>query len=608
MKEILNGLKITNTARKHLYIAFVSAALSLLSLLAVFLLFADLIYVFQESVWDEFHEIKERIAKQEPSQDLIVVEYDLQSYKKLGPLEGNIDLWRKTILRIAESAKAVAIDCGIGPEDVQEIPPFRLKEIPVNVVFPLHAYGISTRGNVITAVSWKPLCIDYFRNASLNYGHTVYFIDSDGIARKVPSQILVGNDTKPALSIAALRIFGRKDIKIVEAGGNSLLLAGKKRVLLERGLTFRPEFIPYERFKRISFAEVAGGDFPYETLKGKLVLVGINLPNWGLQYLYPLSKQKLSSSLVLQANIVNSLMKGNIYTVQPKSLFVLLVCFTVVILSVVYSRTNVLTSTVVAISSLVAWELFCLVQYLRYTLVDPILVPFGIITSFAFAHALMHAQEAKEKHMVESIFSRYLKPEIVKRIVENPEKALETLKGTTRLATVLFADIRGFTTFCENRKPEEVVRTLNEIFEVTTEMIFSEDGMIDKFIGDGVMVLFNIPDDQEDHADRAVRAAIKIMKALEERKSGLSFGIGINTGVVVAGNIGSSKRMEYTAIGDVVNTASRICSVAGKGEILISEHTKKMLNDGFRLEDAGEYALKGKSGKLRLFRVIYDYN
>lgn len=139
-------------------------------------------------------------------------------------------------------------------------------------------------------------------------------------------------------------------------------------------------------------------------------------------------------------------------------------------------------------------------------------------------------------------------------------------------------------------------------------MIFSEDGMIDKFIGDGVMVLFNIPDDQEDHADRAVRAAIKIMKALEERKSGLSFGIGINTGVVVAGNIGSSKRMEYTAIGDVVNTASRICSVAGKGEILISEHTKKMLNDGFRLEDAGEYALKGKSGKLRLFRVIYDYN
>lgn len=580
-------------------------------MITVFLLYfllSDLISLFQESIWDEYYHIKERISDYRISSDLIIVEYDLNTFKELGPIEENVSIWRETILKIASFAKVVAIDCGLGEENVQQAPSLKLRDIPANVVFPLYATGITTKNEVLEGASWKPLCLKYFRNTNINYGHTVFYIDRDGVVRKVPAQIIVKDDSKPAISIASLQLFGRKDVKFIEAGGASLLYLGGKKILLEKAGVFRPEFIPYEKFKRISFKDILSGRTGFDSFRNKIVLIGINLPNWGLQYLYPQDKQRLSSSLVLQASIINSLLNESIFSRPPESIFIFLIVFIVFVLAVIFARTNVLASAVIALVSVFFWFGISFLLYTKYILVDSVIVPLSILLSFAFVHALLHAEEAREKLMVESIFSRYLKPEIVQKIVENPEKALESLKGTTREATVLFADIRGFTSFCENKKPEEVVKKLNSIFEKATEVIFSEDGMIDKFIGDGIMVLFNVPDDQNDHADRAVRTAIKIMEAMKEMGEGLVFGIGINSGEVVAGNIGSSKRMEYTAIGDTVNTASRICSVAKGGEILISEETKLRLKGDFLLEEAGEWSLKGKSGKIKLYRVLYDYN
>lgn len=564
--------------------------------------------MFQESIWDEFYYLKDRFFKTSASKDLLIVEYDLKTFKRIGPIENNVSIWRDTVLRIAEKAKVVAIDCGIGEENIQKAPSIKIRDIPQNIVFPLYATGIMTEDRTIKGESWKPLCISYYKNSTINYGHTVYFIDKDGVVRKVPAQIIVKGDSKYSLSIVVAHIFGIRDILIIEAGGNSFMYLGNKRILLEKGGTFRPEFISYEKFKRISLADLIDRKVSYDVFKNKIVLIGINLPNWGLQYLYPLNKQKLSSSIVLQASIINSLIKKSIFNVQPQSYFLLVVILLTFALSIFFVRTNVFTSALIAILAILMWFGLSFALYVKYVLIDTVILPLSVVLSFAFVHALLHAEEVREKQLVENIFSRYLKPEIVKNIVENPEKALESLKGTIRIATVLFADIRGFTTYCENRTPEEVVKTLNLIFEKATEEIFSEDGMIDKFMGDGIMVLFNVPNDQDDHADRAIRSAIKIMKSLKQMEVGLMFGIGINTGEVVAGNIGSSKRMEYTAIGDVVNTASRICSIAGAGEILISKETKEYLKSNFQLEEAGEFRLKGKSDKVRLYRVLYHYN
>lgn len=559
-------------------------------------------------MWDEFYHLKERISDVKASKDLVVVEYDLKTFKKLGPIEKNVTLWRKTILELAKKVKVLAIDCGVGEENIPEAPKINFSNVPLNIIFPLYAAGISTSEKILKAEAWKPQCLDYYPNLKINYGHTIFFIDLDGVVRKVPVQVIVNKDIKDSLAIVAVQRYGRSDVRVIEAGGSSLLLIGSKRILLEKAGTFRPEFIPESKFNKVSFIDIVNGKVESSKLKDKLVLVGINLPNWGFQYLYPLSKQKLSSSLVLQANAMNSLLLGRVFSTQTPSTMFLLVVVAVLALSVVFARTNVLSSAFIAFGTIVSWFLLSFFLYLNYTLIDTVILPLGILLCFAFVHAFLHAEEVKEKQLVEGIFGRYLKPEIVQRIVENPEKALESLKGTTRVCTVLFADIRGFTTYSEKRRPEEVVKMLNLIFEKATEQIFTEDGMVDKFIGDGIMVLFNIPDDQEDHADRAVRASIKIMRTLREMALGLMFGIGIHTGEVVAGNIGSSKRMDYTAIGDTVNTASRICSIAKAGEILISEETRKALKTSFKLEYAGEHSLKGKSEKVKLYRVIYDYN
>jgi adenylate cyclase len=454
----------------------------------------------------------------------------------------------------------VAIDCGLSEEDVQQPGSIFLLGAPDNLIFPVHAAGAQPNERIIEASSFKASCIEYDTDRNIRYGHTLYFIDRDGIARKVPVQVKAGSNVERALSYESVELYHRSLLQINEVGDRPFLIVSNRLIPLEYGGTFRPNFYPRNRFTILSFSDILEWDEIRleKTFKGKLVLAGVNLPGWGVRYLYPLSKQNLSSSVVIQANVINSLLTGEVFSTQPQHFIGVMLVIINFILAILFVRTKVSISAFIALLAVIAWFAFAFYLYLNFYLIDTMVIPISMLFTFAFVHAILHAEEAREKRLVENIFGRYLKPELVEEIVKNPHTALESLKGTTREATVLFADIRGFTGFCEKRSPVEVVNVLNDVFERATEAIFSEDGMIDKFIGDGIMVLFNIPYDQSDHPDRAVRSALKIMKAIREMDLGLAFGIGINTGEVVAGNIGSSKRMEYTAIGDTVNTASRL--------------------------------------------------
>jgi adenylate cyclase len=163
----------------------------------------------------------------------------------------------------------------------------------------------------------------------------------------------------------------------------------------------------------------------------------------------------------------------------------------------------------------------------------------------------------------------------------------------------------------ENLAPEEVVDILNEYFGVITDAIFKNKGTLDKFIGDAAMAVFNSPFDLDDYVYRAVMTACDIAKAsealgeklMERFGKKVSYGIGVNCGQAIIGNIGSNFRMDYTAIGDTVNTASRLESNAKAGEILISEEVKKRLGDRIETEDVGEIPLKGKHNKIFVYRV-----
>ena len=225
----------------------------------------------------------------------------------------------------------------------------------------------------------------------------------------------------------------------------------------------------------------------------------------------------------------------------------------------------------------------------------------------AIDSAVTHEALAKQA-VQRSALERFLSPDVVEMIAANPNVRLG---GSNQVVTVLFSDIRGFTTMSEKLPPEKVVEILNEYFTRVTDVIFDNGGMLDKYLGDGVMAVFGAPISKGNDAANAVRAGIEIQKLVLQLNLDskarqwpeLRVGVGINTGIVTAGNIGSPRRIDYTVVGDTVNVASRLMSNAAGWQILISESTAQSLGPEIPLEPLAPLQVKGKSQPLSVFSV-----
>ncbi|HEX7478296.1 MAG TPA: adenylate/guanylate cyclase domain-containing protein [Polyangiales bacterium] len=222
----------------------------------------------------------------------------------------------------------------------------------------------------------------------------------------------------------------------------------------------------------------------------------------------------------------------------------------------------------------------------------------------------LFALKIEKEALTRERFQRLLSPAIAELVVSG-SLAVEK-GGQLRETTVFFSDIRGFTALSETRTAQQIVDMLNEYFELMVEVIFKYEGTLDKFVGDEIMALFGAPVAHADDAIRAVRVAVEQLDALEEwnlvrvaeGEPPIHVGVGINSGGVVAGYLGSSKALEYTVIGDVVNTASRLCSVAKAGEIIISKSTYDLVKDHFNTEELAPTQVKGKAQALQIYRVL----
>jgi adenylate cyclase len=236
------------------------------------------------------------------------------------------------------------------------------------------------------------------------------------------------------------------------------------------------------------------------------------------------------------------------------------------------------------------------------------LVAFAGIAAVAIENS-QFAERIRREALVRSNFERYFAPQLAERIADSVEAT--KLGGDKRPVAVLFSDIRGFTPLSESMSPDEIATLLTEYFSEMVECVFRHAGMLDKFIGDAVMAQWGAPLGNPDDADRALQAAIDMMAALEglnarwlaQGRPTLEIGIGLNYGEAFAGNIGSERRLEFTVIGDTVNTASRLCSAAGPGEILLSDGMRRALHEPPALEKRPAMELKGKSRMLPVYRV-----
>jgi len=236
------------------------------------------------------------------------------------------------------------------------------------------------------------------------------------------------------------------------------------------------------------------------------------------------------------------------------------------------------------------------------------LIAFASIAAVAIENG-QFSERIRQQLVVRNNFERYFAPTLAAQIASEPGAV--RLGGDKRPVAVLFSDIRGFTTLSESMNPDAMATLLSEYFTDMVECVFRHGGTLDKFIGDAVMAQWGAPLGSSDDADRAVRAAIDMMRALNalnikwrgEGRPELAIGIGLSFGEVFAGNIGSERRLEFTVIGDTVNTASRLCSAAEAGEILLSEPMRVALGAPPPLEERAPLELRGKAQPVRVYRV-----
>ena len=220
------------------------------------------------------------------------------------------------------------------------------------------------------------------------------------------------------------------------------------------------------------------------------------------------------------------------------------------------------------------------------------------------------ARSLREKEMIKRAFTRYVARQVVDEILKDPEKL--ALKEERRDVTVLFCDMRGFTSLAERLSPEEVVGVLNDFYTLMVDTTAKNDGIVDKFLGDGVMAIFGAPIVHEDHPARAVRAAVAMQagvaelsrKRAREGKDPIAVGIGVSAGEAVAGTVGTEDRMEYTVIGDSVNLAARLESNAKPGQILISHRTLQRVDGVVNVRSLGVIRVKGKEEQVDVYEVL----
>jgi len=224
------------------------------------------------------------------------------------------------------------------------------------------------------------------------------------------------------------------------------------------------------------------------------------------------------------------------------------------------------------------------------------------------------ARGLREKELIKDTFQRYMSKQLADELLVDPGKARIELGGEHRFVSILFTDIRGFTEMAGDMAPKGVISFLNEYFTTMVDVVFANGGFIDKFIGDAVMVLFGVPVKAEDDALRCVRTGLMMKEAMRafnekrasEGKPPVHMGIGINSGVVVAGNVGAETRMNYTVVGDPVNLAARIVSLSREENVIVSEATYELVRDRFIFEKKEKVALKGKHGLQQVYEVISE--
>ena len=356
--------------------------------------------------------------------------------------------------------------------------------------------------------------------------------------------------------------------------------------------------------------DVLEGKIAPQAFADSIVFVGAYAPGMQDAYNVAIQKGEQMYGVEIHANILEAIMEGKTNLPVSEFIFGFAAAVIVFVFAVVCWKSKILFSTIVFVAAIIINLAAGKILYNNGKVINLVILPVMLFITYTYFLVEGYLTEILRRRKVVSAFKKYVAPQVVDEISKQGDFKI-TLGGESRDIAVLFVDIRGFTPMSESLEPEQVVEILNEYLQLTTAAIFKNGGTLDKFIGDATMAVFNAPFDLDDYIYRAVCTARDIAAGSQELEEKLmarfgktvSFGIGVNCGRAVVGNIGCDFRMDYTAIGDTVNTAARLESNAKKGQILISEYVYEAIKDRVEVTEIGEIPLKGKSKGIFVYQV-----
>jgi adenylate cyclase len=457
-------------------------------------------------------------------------------------------------------------------------------------------------------------------------------LDADGVARRIPLFVQPacfadGMCTTPvidSLGFAAYRAFFDQSQTLHESNGTATFGTALSVPVDSTGSALINFTGPPNTFKQynhyVSFSDVLSGSVPQDAINGKIVLVGYyQLSGVNDQQLVTTSAGSNATlamaGVEIHANVVDMLLGPNkLLSPEPAWLLFLLILVLGLATAVGVARVSVLWGLAGTVVALVLFTLG--MSYLAnfQGFVPDLFHPWlAIALAYSGVTAYRFLYEDREKRKVTAIFSQYLKPEIVADLAKRRRGVDDIMRGGERRdLTLLFVDIRGFTAMSESMAPPDVTELVTTYLDHLSGIIFTWDGTVDKYVGDEIVAFWNAPREQPDHALLAVRCAYDLVNRAPELEQRLiakglppiRWGIGINTGPAVVGMMGSRSRIQYTALGDTVNTAARFCAHAPAFHLLIGQQTYELCKDYIAVDLVPGVQLKGKSAEtFRIYQV-----
>ena len=542
-----------------------------------------------------------------PDKDIVIIAIDDKSVAELGRFPWSREFFADFIDYASQSkAKAILLDV-IFPEDQSIYIDRRLALSIKNsgiTTLPT-AFEFSKDGSAISMINNIPV----LASAAKNTSHINIFPDADGVIRW--SQLIIPFEGKLYPSMALTAAMEMMEVDQIKVNDYSVVI-GSKTIPTDLDTRMLINYTgPPGTYKIFSFSDVAKRRIAPELLKDKSLFVGATALGIYDMRVTPFSNN--STGIEITANIADNILRGDFMKQGGIEALIDLLFIASLGIAVSLITLNLRASFSFPLVLIIAtgyiffsFKMFLAGRWL--SIIYPIL---SLGMSYSVTAYLRFFYLDKKANEIRSMFSSYVSKKVVDELIKNPE--LAKISGENRVITIMFADIKNYTTYSERHKPQDVVKILNEYLSEMTNVIIEYEGTLDKFLGDGILAYWGAPIMQENHTELAVRCAIEMTKKMEHLKrkwvsegtEPLSFGIGINTGEVIVGNIGAQgKKMEYTVIGDNVNLTYRIQDKSREVNCpVITESLYERVKDIIIAHPLGAIKVRGKNTPFNIYAL-----